>query len=206
MEINQNQSKVLLERDIPLGQSSEKAMPFAIAIHSAADDGEAIPLERFAAERSVPRELVWSQIQAGRLRARVKAGVVYIMQQIDENKPLEIEPTETPLAQPEPVVQTQLAPTVSGVELKALLEHLTAAKAEQRELAQLTRTTIEQIRFMSQELVSFKDRMLSEKEEKISHLEKQITRLEDEAKALRRAHEDLETLARAFEKASEENQ
>lgn len=203
MEINKIQPTARLELDIPVRSITESKTSFSQTVAVAAEDGEAIPLERFAAERSVPRELVWSQIQAGRLRARVKNGVVYIMQQVNEDAPIEIESPLEPVATIEPIRSPD---HLSSVDLKALLEHLTAAKAEQKELAQLTRTTIEQIRFMSSELVAFKDRLLTEKEAKISQLEDQVAQLEKETRALRRSQEDMETLIDAFESSASDPQ
>lgn len=193
-----------LKDDIPLSAPPRTPRsPFATSLAVADQPEDLIPLERYASDRGLPRELVWSQIQAGRLRVRVRSGTIFILHQIDESAEVNL-PSPSLKPDAEANVETVAAVIVEkenppSIDLKTLLDHLTAAKEEQKELAQLTRTTIEQIRSMSSELVAFKDRMLSEKEAKISSLEERIQRLHDETQTLKKANEDLETLVRTIE-------
>ena len=82
-------------------------------------------------------------------------------------------------------------------ELALLLDHLSLAKEENREILKMTQESIRKVTELSDTIVGMKDCVIESKETQIMALREQLAARDHELKKLRQQNEDLEMLARA---------
>jgi len=82
-------------------------------------------------------------------------------------------------------------------ELALLLDHLSLAKEENREILRLTQDSIRKVTELTDSIVEMKDTVIEAKDAQILALEQRLRAAEGEIKNLRQHNEDLDTLARA---------
>ncbi len=166
---------------------------------------EGIELSRYAEQQGIGTGEVWQLVRLGQLAARTERGKVFVYERaIDDNaltapvdvamdsqynKSLKAE-TETSALPPLPSTRdlqhtSNLVPQAPAPEIALLLDHLSLAKEEHREIIRLTQDSISRITNMTEQLLAAKDTLLKEREE-------QLADANDEVKA---RDEKLATLA-----------
>jgi hypothetical protein len=86
----------------------------------------------------------------------------------------------------------------SAPEMALLLDHLSLAKEENREILRMTQESIRKVTELSDTIVEMKDTVIEAKEAEVLALREQLAARESEIRRLRQQNEDLETLARAM--------
>ena len=84
---------------------------------------------------------------------------------------------------------------IPTTELALIIDHLSLAKDENRDILSLTQDSIRKITELSDVLIATKDALLEAKEFQIEALKERLTRREKEINNLKKANEDLEILA-----------
>ncbi len=83
----------------------------------------------------------------------------------------------------------------SSPELALLLDHLSLAKEENREILRMAQDSIKKVSEMSDAMLEMKDRVIDARESELLALKEQLARRDGEMKKLRQQNEDLEMLA-----------
>lgn len=83
-------------------------------------------------------------------------------------------------------------------EVALLLDHLSLAKEENREILRLTQDAMQRVSNMTDQLVKLKDELLSTKDQQLTQMHEIVKAREAEILRLKRQNEDLETLARTL--------
>jgi hypothetical protein len=188
-----------------------------------------VTIEEYAATHEKTNDQVWRMIRSGELPASYSQGKLMIA---DPNNELALEALEgTWNTRNLPVVRSGAStsdstgatlPNTSDIanfannELALLIDHLSLAKDENREVLKVAQDSIQRISEIAEKLASSKDRLLSERESRlseqshcisaqnqtISDLKSQLNISDDESLKLKKSIEDLEILTCAL---SEDN-
>ncbi|MEZ4743941.1 MAG: hypothetical protein R3B45_16090 [Bdellovibrionota bacterium] len=126
-----------------------------------------------------------------------------LIQSKEEN--IELELPELPLMTQNKELNNQIpkgsfAPLTSNEhpELALLLDHLSLAKEENKEIIKLTQDTINKITEMSESIVSMKNEVIAAKSQQILTLKEQLELQGQEIRKLQQEKEDLEMLANSI--------
>lgn len=90
----------------------------------------------------------------------------------------------------------------SSPELALLLDHLSLAKEENREILRMAQDSIKKVTEMSDAMLEMKDRVIDARETELLALKEQLAQRDTEMKKLRQQNEDLEMLAHTMATAS----
>ena len=191
------------------------------------DDG--LPIEAYAAKYLLTEDEVWQRIRRGELFGRTEQGRLLIFSPAHAESTLaELPPLPgTPLSKSRVGAGSDRGPSadflaLSGErgqtpELALLLDHLSLAKEENREILKLTEQSMKRVCAMSDALVQMKDAVIQAKDAELSALRSQreveIASLRDELAAsereirrLKQHGEDLEMLARSIAKQAQNHE
>jgi hypothetical protein len=182
-------------------------------------------IEEYAATHEKTNDQVWRMIRSGELPATYCQGKLMIA---DPNNALALEALEDSWKPRNlPVVRSGAStsdstratlPDTSDIanfannELALLIDHLSLAKDENREVLKVAQDSIQRISEIAEKLASSKDRLLSERESRlteqshcisaqnqtISDLKSQLNISDDESLELKKSIEDLEILTCAL--------
>ncbi len=94
----------------------------------------------------------------------------------------------------EPIVETNLTSTSSSSEIALLLDHLSLAKEENREILKLTNAAMAQIKTSNDMVISSKDELIHLLTEKIERLNQYKSSIEEALKKSQSETEDLQIL------------
>ena len=184
---------------------------------TASDDG--IPIEDYAEKFVLSETEIWRRLRSGELLGRTVKGrlLIYPPESMDvdmaELPPLPEGYQSSPRAGASPERSSNFfglsEDQTNGPELALLLDHLSLAKEENREILRLTDHSLRRVSELSDALVQMKDAMIIAKDAELAALKRErdleIARLQDklaaserENKKLKQQSEDLEMLARAM--------
>lgn len=115
----------------------------------------------------------------------------------DAFRATEDQPTLPP--KPEHAGQALMAlPENYGNEIALLLDHLSLAKEEHRELLRFSEESLKRVSAMAENIISLKDTIIGEKESQIDRLKHSLSEKEGSLNQLRQDVEDLEILAKTL--------
>ena len=83
-------------------------------------------------------------------------------------------------------------------EVALLLDHLSLAKEENKEILQMAQKSLDQVKEITREIVATKDSLLEAKEEKIKLLEEKLAAKDKDLNKTKQSLEDLEMLTRTL--------
>jgi hypothetical protein len=171
----------------------------------------------YARQIQAPTQTVWADIQRGALPARMINGEIFVFPDTNfvAEQPLQggraKEPDFDPsAATAEPTHEHELLPPLGDratralvhredgtpiTDMTLLLDHLSLAKEENKEILRLTKDSIERITAMTDNLMAMKDEVIKTKEHEISLLNRELNGRDVELKKLRQELEDLQMLA-----------
>jgi hypothetical protein len=156
-------------------------------------------LENFCKNSNRAPIEVWEDIRAGKIEAREIGGEVFIIVQNKRVVGAEFDPEELPSLWREDRHFLSLSgASGKNPEVALLIDHLSLAKEENREILAFAQKSLEQVREITTQIVTAKDELLRVKEEKISLLEKRISQLDSSMRQLSQEKEDLEMLTKAL--------
>lgn len=172
----------------------------------------------YARQIQAPTQTVWADIQRGALPARMINGEIFVFpdskfvaEQELQGARAAKEPDFDPGAVTnEPTLEHELLPPLGDratralvhredgtpiTDMTLLLDHLSLAKEENKEILRLTKDSIERITAMTDNLMAMKDEVIKTKEHEISLLNRELNGRDGELKKLRQELEDLQMLA-----------
>jgi hypothetical protein len=139
---------------------------------------------------------VWEEIRAGKLEAREVGGEVFILTPHTRVEGASVDHEELPSLWAEGVSHLSLAgSSTQNPEIALLIDHLSLAKEENREILLFAQQSLAQVREITSQIVSSKDELLKLRDEKIQLLEEKLAHSHQTLKKLSQEKEDIEMLA-----------
>lgn len=223
-----------IEADLPFSSEiASEPNQAALTDASTADaQFEGVELSAYADQNDLTTADVWALVRQGELAARTQRGKVYVYDRALEDEELIAE--EAPQAAtststrpitsaapaflpPLPTASTAtpasaLVPQQPAPEIALLLDHLSLAKEEHREIIRLTQDSITRITSMTEQLLAAKDTTIRDREEqlasahdevemrdqKIAAMEQQMADRDAMVTKLRQELEDMEILTKTL--------
>ena len=197
--------------------------PLYVGSESGNEQIDGLELSDAAKLLCVSIDELWRRIKNGALIARTVRGKVYVYTDLhltNEDAPLPPPPRssttrdhaenvhneklETPLNTPYQVALTIPEPAnlleVSGNnELALLIDHLSLAKEENREILRLTQDSMARLTQMTDSILEMKDSIIAAKEEQLAIMKERLVEQAKELSQALKEKENLETLARAIQ-------
>jgi hypothetical protein len=186
------------------------------------DDTEIDGLELSAAAQilGVSVDDIWRQVRNGKLIARTERGQVLVYTDCELISGLEglpplppsgvtIEPNSTSASEepqkavrmeelyPSALVQSQPS---DRQEIALLIDHLSLAKEENREILRLTSESMSKLSEMTDRMLEMKDSIIASKEEQMQILKQRLAEQSSELRQALQQKEDLETLTEALQR------
>ncbi len=155
-----------------------------------------IELATYASQHAIGTSQVWELVRQGKLAARTERGRVFVYERAIEDDDLTpLTPPATisldnlpPLPTKAPAQQHALTPAAPTPEVALLLDHLSLAKEEHREIIRLTQDSISRITSMTEQLIASKDALLKDREEQLREKTTELSRRDSKLEA---AEEDI---------------
>jgi hypothetical protein len=190
--------------------------------------GDGLDLHQYAAQHGISAEQVWEKIKKGEVLARCCQGKVLILDDFDSIERLSVNISgfscDTGRSEDAPVLQESCASdlfsdekalqpgplpsaldssSASSSEIALLLDHLSLAKEENKEILRLTQDAIERVTAMTQSMIEMKDEIIKVKDEQLVILKEHKDTNEARIKSLLQEIEDLKMLNNLLTKESE---
>lgn len=226
--MNHTTSQTEPELDIPNATNSFEQNTEISALNANDEKMDGVELNAYAEKEDLSIHEVWEQIKSGELVARISDTKIYVYKSEEINNEKNIPGVKDTLVgasyaghlPPLPIFsedeldtlnlevsytsQENLLPqtTNQSVELSLLLDHLSLAKEEQRDLIKMTQNTIDRISKMTELALESKVELLNHRNQRIEELESLLRQNEVTISKLKQEVEDLEILNRQL---SEEN-
>jgi hypothetical protein len=186
---------------------------------------EGLTVESYAEKRGISSEQVWEKLRRGELVGRTSRGKVLVYESIGAAAMAVPPTTQTPknaqdgdlppvelggipgaLDHHDTPQQSLMALESSGAlqnstELALLLDHLSLAKEENREILRLTQDTLTKLSSMTDAVVQMKDEVIKSKDVQLAELRRSLAEKEENISKLRQEKEDLEMLNRTLGQA-----
>ena len=220
MQFEKNQSSGAIK--ISPSQLSTSGDLSDILVGPAVEDTEidGVDLSAAADRLGISEDDVWRRIRNGQLLARTVRGRVLVYttfpvtldnglppipcQKAPSARTNENIQSDQPLQAP---VSTHSSITVMddqsrSHEVALLLDHLSLAKEENREILRLTQDSMGRMSQMTDAMLQMKDDVIAAREAQLSDLRERINGQAEELRRALRAKEDLETLTRALNQSS----
>ncbi|MEI8026092.1 MAG: hypothetical protein WCI18_07070 [Pseudomonadota bacterium] len=164
--------------------------------HNPNFDDHALTLEQYCISTKRAPFDVWEEIRAGKLEAREFGGEVYILTPQVRVEGAALDHEELPSLWAQGANHLSLTgASVQNPEMALLIDHLSLAKEENREILKFAQQSLAQAREITSQIVSSKDELLKLRDEKIQLLEEKLARSHETLKKLSQEKEDIEMLA-----------
>ncbi len=174
------------------------------------DEIDGLELSDAADMLGVSVDEVWRRIRNGVLLARTEKGkvLVYTDQAFSgQNDHLPPPPDLTPTNQGYGAIRdlafelprTELAVSRHSQEIALLIDHLSLAKEENREILRLTQDSMARLTQMTDAMMDMKDSIIASKEEQMSILKERLAEESANLLCALKEKEDLETLTQALQ-------
>lgn len=186
-----------------------------------------LSLEQYSLKHKIPPFMLWEEIKKGKIIAREIGGEVFILpqKQSSDTRPgassegpavsfssitKKVEPNRTGASSKrENTDSLPNLPTTGkflglngsnsdSPEVALLLDHLSLAKEENKEILSMAQKSLEQVKEITKEIVSAKDEVILAKEEKIKLLEEKLLAKERSLNETQQKLEDLEMLTKSL--------
>jgi hypothetical protein len=193
-----------------------------------ADDADIDGLELSAAARilGISIDDIWRQVRNGKLIARTERGQVLVytdsasiasvdgLPPLPKQKSIEQVAHDAQVAGDVTVEHHHVAtnrdnyyPTPLGQttpsdrqEIALLIDHLSLAKEENREILRLTNESMSRLSELTDKMIEMKDSIIESKDEQMQILKQRLTEQTQELRQALKAKEDLETLTQALQR------
>ena len=184
---------------------------------------DGLELGAYCERKGLDQDAVWASVRTGHLAARTEQGRIYVyetadlMQGATTRSNLDREESETTGVDktmfvglpPLPIVGasrleiSMLNPQQSfQPEVALLLDHLSLAKEEQRDIIRLTQDSLQKISAVTQQLIESKDHLLQDRQQKILELRSEVEERDLQIKKLKQDLEDFEMLTQSIQNPS----
>ncbi|MEY4630465.1 MAG: hypothetical protein RIQ81_585, partial [Pseudomonadota bacterium] len=187
---------------------------------------DGLTIDAYASRQGISTEQVWEKLRRGQLVGRTSRGQVLVYESIGAAAlavPAANQSTRASQDGDLPPLEfggvagrdggqdhhQQSLMTVDGAgamsnstELALLLDHLSLAKEENREILRLTQDTLTKLSAMTDAVVQMKDEVIKSKDVQLADLQRALTEKEQNIAKLRQEKEDLEMLNRTLGEAA----
>ena len=213
-----NQSRAESVRDLPVPEDvgfrldfpdpDPDPFPFAeTPVAASLPDG--VEITDYAKRHAITPEDVWDLIEAGQVICKSRAGKLVVYETVPSRSQVEsehegIEPEGLPplpfagavaATPPKHVRRQTVEPVTSMTEMALIIDHLSLAKEENKDILRLTQDSITRITQLSDNVIALKDELLKARDEQIENLRQQLTAKSVTIGHLKQEMEDLQMLA-----------
>jgi len=215
-----------LENFSPENHASESSVPESSVSPNSLMDG--LTIEEYARRQYLSQDEVWNLLRRGQLVGRTSRGKVLVYESIGaaaianpapttvrqpsegDLPPLEFGATTTPSealqgatsagfpGTPNAIVSLENSGLPQSTELALLLDHLSLAKEENREILRLTQDTLTKLSAMTDAVVQMKDEVIKSKDVQLAALREALEHKDRTMAQLLQEKEDLEILNRTL--------
>lgn len=174
---------------------------------------DGLSIEEYAALQNLSNDEVWSRLRKGQLVGRTSRGKVLVYESIsaaalaapapghDGPSGGDLPPLEFGATSAGSMVALETVGGSSSTELALMLDHLSLAKEENREILRLTQDTLTKLSSMTDAVVQMKDEIIKSKDQQLASLQSAVAENEKNIAKLRQEKEDLEILNRTLGQA-----
>ncbi len=159
---------------------------------------EGLKLEDYSQKLGVSEAEVWRRLNAGELVGRAAGGNVRVFHSPEAAQSAfdaDIDPAGLP---PLPETSKDLVRTADrSTEVALLLDHLSLAKEENKEILRMAQESIRKVSELSDSLMQSKNLLIASHEQEIALLREKLHHKDAEIRELKRKQENLEMLAEA---------
>lgn len=200
---------------------SENAPELFVGRSSDDDDIDGMELSKAARHLGVSVDEIWRRVRNGKLVARTNRGQVMVYTDASTVVTMEGLPPLPHAAEPEWMKSTSNARDSKTVrteqnqisvisdqisssdrqEIALLIDHLSLAKEENREILRLTQESMSRLSEMTDKMLDMKDSIISSKDEQMQILKQRLAEQTEQLRQVLREKEDLETLTEALQKS-----
>jgi hypothetical protein len=172
------------------------------------NDIDGLEISEAAKSLGITVDEIWRRVRNGKLVARTLRGKVLVYTDLEglmmeeglPPPPASIAPNQS--LSPTSDIQTHTAlglqPAIHSQELALLIDHLSLAKDENREILKLTQDSMNRLTQMTDAILEMKDAMLAAKDEQLRNLQLKLTEQSEELVKVLKEKEDLETLTQSL--------
>lgn len=185
------------------------------------DDIDGMELSKAARQLGVSIDEIWRRVRNGKLVARTDRGQVMVYTDASTIVTMEGLPPLPNLTDPEwtkstshvdaskstgmdhnqiSVISEPVSPS-DRQEIALLIDHLSLAKEENREILRLTQESMSRLSEMTDKMLDMKDSIISSKDEQMQILKQRLAEQTEQLRQVLREKEDLETLTEALQKS-----
>lgn len=207
------------KKNSPVIETAESISPPA-SVGANHPELDGLAIEEYARRQNISTEDVWNRLRRGQLVGRTSRGKVLVYESISaaaiaapapalrqgvegDLPPLEfgasIEPGAT---RQDPLTGAMVALESAGLpqstELALLLDHLSLAKEENREILRLTQDTLTKLSSMTDAVIQMKDEVIKTKDTQLAALRDALDEKERAISRVLQEKEDLEILNRTL--------
>ena len=183
-------------------------------------DIDGMDLETAAQTLGIGVEDLWRRIRNGPVMARSMRGKVYVYAHVAPSPGVshqaagiqaaeELPPAPAEVPSPRQIVVTQMTESVPNAdlgsnlelanrEISLLIDHLSLAKDENRDIIRFTRESMNRLTDMTDTMLQMKDEVISAREQQVEMLNERMRIQTEELRAALREKENLETLTRVL--------
>ncbi len=175
-------------------------------------DIDGLELSEAARSLGISHDEIWRRIRNGKLVARTLRGKVFVYTDMsnifaEEGLP---PPPKTLTSQPAASISAlnyQATPLpvvidsqdrIHSQELALLIDHLSLAKDENREILKLTQDSMNRLSQMTDAIIEMKDAMIAAKDDQVKSLQETLLSRSEELVKILKEKEDLETLTQTL--------
>jgi len=200
---------------------SENAPELFVGRSSDDDDIDGMELSKAARHLGVSIDEIWRRVRNGKLVARTNRGQVMVYTDASTVVTMEGLPPLPNSTAPEwtksasnsddsksvdmeynqiSVLGERVSPS-DRQEVALLIDHLSLAKEENREILRLTHESMSRLSEMTDKMLDMKDSIISSKDEQMQILKQRLAEQTEQLRQVLREKEDLETLTEALQKS-----
>jgi hypothetical protein len=198
-----------------LDLNSNQLSPLYVGANEDIQDIDGMELNAAAQTLKISIDELWRRIKNGKLIARTVLGKVFVYTDIPKSHfspdaPLpptqEFSPETLPIERSFATTESHTVESHTLAHLQnpgnqewaLLLDHLSLAKEENREILRLTQDSMSKLTQMTESILSMKDSIIASKEEQLSILKERLAVKEIELGRALKERENLETLTKAL--------
>jgi hypothetical protein len=200
---------------------SEKTQELFVGRSSDDDDIDGMELSKAARHLGVSIDEIWRRVRNGKLVARTNRGQVMVYTDASTVVTMEGLPPLPNSNTPEWTKSSSNSDDSKSVDMEynqisvlgervsssdrqevaLLIDHLSLAKEENREILRLTHESMSRLSEMTDKMLDMKDSIISSKDEQMQILKQRLAEQTEQLRQVLREKEDLETLTEALQKS-----
>lgn len=193
-------------------KSDRAGATYADGFEDELEDSEAgkladVDIITYAKVTGTTPQAVWDDLRAGKLLGRVFEGQVLVCNpqtshvDIGKNQVFNfsaLPPLPKSGSQNMLVPQAKNEAAATSTEVALLIDHLSIAKEENREIIRLTQDAMQRMESLHQKVLDTKDQIIEDRNQEIALMRTELAMLKEKVQLLQKEKEDFETLTRVL--------